>query len=180
MPHCDSILYTDYTLHIASLPRHRGLLRKIMSHNLKTFSIPLRGVFLRRTSIWAFHRSEYSRFMVNDTNGKGGSINSKVSPLLYSAHLCVTMMYAVLPPMASGYASLSLPLFMLTMVVDTAFRVPCPLRGYRQFALFFADIGPNIFNRYNLFRNQTARHTPNLPIYVLACIQKKRRFFRCL
>src|SRR6267154_4260356 len=105
---------TDHSLHIASLPRRRGLLRKIMSHQSTTFSIPLKGEFWRPTSNWANYRFEYSRFMVKNADGKSGSINSKASRVLYSAPLCVTMMCAELPPRASGYASLSYPMIYVT------------------------------------------------------------------
>src|SRR6267154_3380340 len=60
---------------------------------------------------------------------------------------------------------------MLPTVVDTAPRVPCPLRGYRQFALVFADISPTIFNRSSGFQSQTARRTLEIPTYLLAYIQ---------
>ena len=60
----------------------------------------------------------------------------------------------------------------LPTVVDTAFRVPCPLRGYRQFALVSADFIPTIFNRNNRFQSQTARRTLEIPAYALAYIQK--------
>lgn len=59
---------------------------------------------------------------------------------------------------------------MLKTVVDTAFRIPCSLRGYRQFALVFAGISPTIFNRNNRFQSQTARRTLEIPAYVLAYI----------
>lgn len=78
-----------------------------MYHQSKTFSIPRKGEFRRLTSNWVNYRSEYSRFMVKDADGKSGSINSKVSRVLYFTPLCVTMMYPGLPPRASGYASLS-------------------------------------------------------------------------
>ena len=106
-PHCDPVIRADHSLHIASLPRHRGLLRKIMSHRSTTFSMPLKGGFWRRSSNWANYRSEYSKFMVKNVNGKSGSTNSKVSQLFYSAPLCVTMMYTGLPQ--RGYGSLSFP-----------------------------------------------------------------------
>lgn len=170
-PHCDPDIRTDHSLHIASLPRHRGLLRKIMSHQSKMFSIPRKGEFWRLTSNLADYRSEYSRFTVKNADGKSGSINSKVSRVLYSTPLCVTMMYPGLPPRASGYASLFFfSRSMLPTVVDTAFRIPCSLRGYRQFALVFADISPTIFNRNNRFQSQTARRTLEIPTYVLAYI----------
>jgi hypothetical protein len=103
VPLFDPNIRADHSLHIASLPRHRGLLQKIMSHQSKTLSTPLKGEFWRPTSNWANY--QYSRFMVKNADGESGSINSKVSRLLYSAHLCVTMMCAGLPPRASGYAS---------------------------------------------------------------------------
>jgi hypothetical protein len=116
--HCDPDIRADHSLHIASLPRHRGLLRKIMSHQSKTFSILLKGEFWRPTSIWANYRSEYSRFMVKNADGKNGLINLKVSRVLYSTPLCVTMIYAGLPPRARGYGSLSF----LTIYVTNSCR----------------------------------------------------------
>jgi hypothetical protein len=113
-PSFDPNIRADQSLHIASLPRHRGLLQKIMSLQSKTLSIPLKGEFWRPTSNWTNYRSEYSRFMVKNADRKSGLINSKVSRVLYSTPLCVTMMRAGLPPRASGYASLSFPTIYLT------------------------------------------------------------------
>jgi hypothetical protein len=59
-----------------------------MSHQSKTLSIPLKGEFWRPTSNWTNYRSEFSRFMVKNADGKSGFINSKVSRVLYSTPLC--------------------------------------------------------------------------------------------
>jgi hypothetical protein len=72
----------------------------------------------------------------------------------------------------SGMHPLLFPWHMLPTVVDTAFRVPCPLRWCRQFALVFADISHAIFNRNNRFQSQTAWRTLEIPDHVFAYIQK--------
>ena len=101
-----------------------------MSHQSKTSSIPLKEEFWKRTSNLTNSLSGYSRVMVKNSNWKSGFVILKVSKVLYSAPLCVTMMYTGLTLRAGRHESLihfPFSRFMLTMVVDAAFRVPCPL-----------------------------------------------------
>ena len=77
------IIHVDYSLHVASLPRHSGLLQKNMSHLSTTFSTPLRGEFWKPTSKWVNNQSEFSRFMVKKPNGKSGFIFFRMSHVSY-------------------------------------------------------------------------------------------------
>ena len=145
--HCHPIILADHSSHIASLPRRSGLLRKIMSRLLRTFSTRLRGESWRPTMKWVNYRSDYPRFVAKNANGENGSIYLRASQVSYFTPLSLTMMNGL----SAGYRYAGSPSHLVTTYVtdsynlDAARRIACPFRISHQLALVQPDVDHTIF-----------------------------------
>jgi len=141
------VIHADYSPHIASLPRHNGLLRKNMSHLSRIFSTPLRRELCRPPSKWINCRFEYSRFMVRNANRKGGFVYLRVSRVSCFMPLSLTMINGLSAGITRGYVSSFTHDKRDQLVVDAARRITCYFRSSRQLGLVLADLSHTIFDR---------------------------------